>query len=254
MIIIDEKARTVTLQDESGARTYAFGSVEGFAAVSRAWLNASWDIKHVYSFTWLGRPVIQLPEDLLRVQEVIYKVRPDVIVETGVAHGGSLVFYASLCEALGHGRVIGIDIEIRPHNRRAIEEHTLFKRIELLEMSSIDPECLAELSSRIPPAAKTMIILDSKHTRDHVLAELNHFAPLVSIGSYIVVNDGIMAAVAGGPRTAQDWAWNNPLSAIDEFLAGNAGFACEEPEWLFNESLGRERVSYWPRAYLRRIR
>src|SRR5919197_2875293 len=120
-LTIDPAAELVTVEDGDGARSYPFDSREAFRAVSDAWLRLGWDQKYVYSFTWLGRPVIQLPEDLLRVQEVIAAVQPDVIVETGVAHGGSLVFYATLCRALGGGRVVGVDIEIRPHNRQAIE-------------------------------------------------------------------------------------------------------------------------------------
>src|SRR5688572_3738973 len=122
--VIDETERLVIVTEADGAeRRYPMASAEGFAAASRAWLRAGWDAKHVYSFTWLGRPMIQLPEDMVRLQEIIHAERPDIVVETGVAHGGSLVFYASLFEAMGHGRVIGIDIDIRPANRAAIEAH-----------------------------------------------------------------------------------------------------------------------------------
>src|ERR1700741_4374730 len=120
---VDEERAEVIVSDGGRETRYPLASAEGFAAVSRAWIRAGWDTKHVYSFTWLGRPIIQLPEDMFRLQEGIYRGRPDVIVETGVAHGGSLVFYAGLCRLMGQGRVIGVDIEIRPHNRAAIEAH-----------------------------------------------------------------------------------------------------------------------------------
>src|SRR6266581_4171607 len=143
MIIIDQDRVIV---DEGGApkREFPLGSPEGFRVLSDLWLRSGWETKHVYSFTWLGRPIIQLPEDLIRIQEVIYRVQPDVIVETGIAHGGSLVFYASLCKAMGRGRVIGIDIEIRKHNRAAIQAHSLFDLITLVEGSSIDPTVVSQ--------------------------------------------------------------------------------------------------------------
>ncbi len=142
---IDLERALVETEDGDGVRTYELDSPEAFALVSEAWLRAGWDAKYVYGFTWFGRPVIQLPEDLVRVQEAIYRVRPTVILETGIAHGGSLVFYASLCKAMGRGRVVGIDIEIRPHNRRALEEHPLFDLITLYEGDSTDPELVARI-------------------------------------------------------------------------------------------------------------
>src|SRR3954469_20722919 len=125
MITIDEDKGLVSVDGPEGRVSHALASPEAFAIVSRAWLRCGWDTKYVYGFSWMGRPIIQLPEDMLRIQEVIYRVKPDVIIETGVAHGGSLIFYASLCKAMERGRVIGIDIEIRPHNRSAIEAHEM---------------------------------------------------------------------------------------------------------------------------------
>ena len=245
-------AATVTATDDGESRTYPFDSGEAFQLVSDAWLRVGWDQKYVYSFTWLGRPVIQLPEDLLRVQEVIASVAPDVIVETGVAHGGSLVFYATLCQALGRGRVVGVDIEIRPENRRAIEEHPLFGLIDLIEGSSTDTATLAAVEAAIGPDATVLVLLDSDHSKEHVLAELRAYGGLVTPGSYLVVMDGIVERLAGAPRSRPDWTWNNPLSAIDEFLREDRRFVAEEPAFAFNEGLVTERVSYWPRAYLRR--
>jgi len=251
--IIDEGRSSVVFRDDEGAELcYPLQSAEGFAAVSRAWLRAGWDTKYVYGFSWLGRPVIQLPEDMIRIQEVIYDLQPDVIVETGVAHGGSLIFYAGLCTAMGKGRIIGVDIEIRPHNRKAIEEHRLSQMITLIQGSSTDVATVQRVKDRIGAAEKVLVLLDSNHLKDHVLSELEAYSSLVTPGSYIIACDGIMKQVTGAPRTREDWAWNNPLSAIDEFLERHPEFECVEPEWPFNESFVHERVTYWPRGYLRR--
>jgi cephalosporin hydroxylase len=252
MIKIDLTTRAVIVGDGSEQRTISFASPEAFEIVSKAWLNAGWDAKYVYSFSWFGRPIIQLPEDMIRIQEVIYALKPDVIVETGVAHGGSLVFYASLFEAIGNGRVIGVDIEIRPHNRRAIESHHLFHRITLIEGSSVSPKTLAAVRSQIALDDKVLVVLDSNHTRDHVLAELEQYGPLVSPGSYIIACDGIMAEVVGGPRTQSDWSVNNPISAVNDFVAKHPQFTIEEPAWPFNEGAVQKRVTYWPRAFVKR--
>lgn len=225
---------------------------KAFTVISDAWLRAGWDTKYVYGFSWLGRPVIQLPEDMLRIQEVIYDIKPDVIVETGVAHGGSLIFYASLCTAIGKGRVIGIDIEIRPHNRAAIEEHRLSPLISLVEGSSIDADIVQSVKDQIGAAETVLVLLDSNHLKDHVLAELEAYSPLVSPGSYIVACDGIMQQVVGAPRTSEDWSWNNPISAVNDFIAKHPEFECVEPAWPFNEGKLTQRVTYWPKAYLKK--
>lgn len=250
--IINEEDATVIVRGEGEERTFAMASAEGFAAASRAWLRAGWDAKYVYSFTWMGRPIIQLPEDMIRLQELIWTERPDVIVETGIAHGGSLIFYASLFEAMGNGRVIGVDIEIRPHNRSAVEAHPMFRRIEMLEGSSTSPDVIADVRNRIGEDEKVMVVLDSNHSREHVLAELRGYAPLVKPGGYLVATDGIMQQVVGGPRSAPDWDTNNPQQAARDFVAENPDFVIEEPEWLFNEGAVRERVTYWPSCYVRR--
>lgn len=253
--IIDEGAAVVTVVDQEGRESiFPMASAEAFKAASDAWLRVGWDAKHVYSFTWMGRPIIQLPEDMVRLQELIWTHKPDVIVETGVAHGGSLIFYASLFEAMGHGRVIGIDIDIRAHNRSAIEAHPMAGRIAMVEGSSIDDDTVAAVRSQIGKGEKVLVILDSNHLYDHVLAELRVYAPLVDVGGYIVSTDGIMQQVVGAPRSAPDWATNNPQEAARDFVAENSDFVIEEPEWLFNEGLVRERVTYWPGCYVKRIR
>jgi cephalosporin hydroxylase len=252
--IIDEESGEVIVRDGGAETRFPLESADAFAAASRAWLRAGWDTKYVYSFTWLGRPVIQLPDDLLRIQEVIYKVRPDVLIETGIAHGGSLIFYASLFKAMGSGRAIGIDIDIRAHNRAAIERHELFPLITLIEGSSIAPETVARAREFIRPGERVMVVLDSHHLRDHVLAELRFYAPLVSVGSYVVVADGIMEDLVGAPRSRPDWKWNNPRRATLDFLAESKDFAQEEPDFPFNEGAVKTRVTYWPNAFLRRLK
>jgi len=254
MLTIDEARGEVVLHGGDGSRrTLGLGTPEGFAAVSAAWLRCGWDAKYVYGFSWLGRPIIQLPEDLVRMQELIWRVRPDVIVETGVAHGGSLVFYASLFAAIGAGRVIGIDVAIRPANRAAIEAHPLAPRIALIEGSSIDPATAAAARALIDPHERVLVVLDSDHSRAHVRAELELYAPLVAPGGYVVVCDGIMADFAGTPRGQPGWAEDNPVAAVQDFLATTDQFVEEEPEFPFNEGAVRSRVTYWPRCYLRRV-
>lgn len=253
MLTIDEARGEVVLQEGDGARrVLRLDSAEAFEAVSAAWLRCGWDVKYVYGFSWFGRPIIQLPEDLVRMQEVVWRLRPDVIVETGVAHGGSLVFYAGLFAAMGHGRVIGVDIEIRPPNRAAIEAHPLAPRIALVEGSSVAPETVAAVRARIAPGERVLVVLDSNHSRAHVRAELELYAPLVSPGSYIVVCDGSMAAFAGSPRGRPEWAHDNPTAAATDFLAASGEFVEEEPPFPFNEGAVRARVTYWPRCFLRR--
>ena len=249
MITIDGDRVVVIEGDE---RTeFNIGSSEAFRILSRIWLRSGWDNKYVYSFSWLGRPIVQLPEDLIRIQEVIYRVRPDVIVETGVAHGGSLVFYASLCRAMASGRVIGVDLEIRAQNRSAIDEHPLRSLITLIEGNSIDSATVEQVRAEIHPDETVIVLLDALHTKEHVLAELRAYSKLVSAGSYIVAMDGIMEEVAGAPRSQPDWTWNNPRRAALEFVKENSMFRIEEPTFLFNEGQISERVTYWPGAFIR---
>lgn len=253
MISIDLENGFVTTDEGGEAQVFRLDTPEAFALISNAWLRAGWDNKHVYSFTWMGRPIIQLPEDMIRIQETIYAVKPDVIIETGVAHGGSLIYYASLLKAMERGRVIGVDIEIRPHNRVAIESHELFPLITLIEGDSIAPETIARIKSLVQPDDRVMVFLDSRHTKDHVLAELNAYAPLVSRNSYIVAMDGIMESLTGAPRTEPDWKWNNPKSAAGEFVEQHPEFVIEDPPFLFNEGTVTERVTYWPGGFIKRI-
>ena len=252
MLTIDEERQRVVVTDADGRyRVHALDTPEAFALVSDAWLRCGWDVKYVYGFTWMGRPVIQLPEDLLRIQEVVWQVQPDIIVETGVAHGGSLVFYASLLTTRA-GRVIGIDRDIRPANRRALLQHPLATAITLIDGDSAAAATAAQVRAAIPDGARVMVILDSDHSRAHVAAELALYADLVSPGSFIVVCDGIMARLTGAPRSQPDWAWNNPQAAVAAFLAQRADFSVEEPAFAFNEGKVRDRVTYCPKCFLRR--
>jgi cephalosporin hydroxylase len=250
---IDTDSQTLIVRGAKEESKLPLYSVQAFEILSDCWVKVGWSMKYPYTFSWMGRPFIQLPEDVLRIQEVIYRIRPDYIVETGVAHGGSLVFYASLFEAMGHGRVIGVDIEIRPHNRKAIEEHEMFRRIELIEGSSTAPEIVAEVKSRIPKGSKVLVILDSNHTRAHVLAELEAYHDLVMPGSYIVATDGVMSEVADTPRGTPGWIDDNPTQAARDFAAKHPEFTIEQPVWLFNESELGKNITHWPGAYLRRV-
>lgn len=253
MLKIDMERGVVHLDGPDGSAELAIGSPEAFRAISKAWLRSGWDAKYVYGFSWMGRPIIQLPEDMMRIQELIYALRPDVVVETGIAHGGSLIFYAGLMTAMNHGRVIGVDIEIRKHNREAILTHEMVGRIEMIEGSSVDPAVVADVRSRIRPGEKVLVLLDSNHSRQHVLEELRAYGDIVSNGSYIVACDGIMQDVVGGERTAPDWGTNNPQFAVKDFLGERSDFILEEPAFPFNEGQIHERVTYWPNAYLRRV-
>lgn len=239
----------ITLSDGT---QLSLASREAFSIISQAWLRSGWDTKYVYGFSWMGRPIIQLPEDLIRIQEVIYQVEPDVIIETGVAHGGSLVFYATLLNAIGKGKVVGVDIEIRDHNRVEIENHALSRLITLIEEDSVSDNALSDVAENISEEDTVMVILDSSHTKEHVLAELNSYSKFVTENSFLVVCDGIMANLSGAPRTLPEWEWDNPLSAIKEFLPENGNFKLEEPVPQFNEGEVVERVTYWPNAYLRK--
>ncbi|MHC5022851.1 MAG: cephalosporin hydroxylase family protein [Planctomycetota bacterium] len=250
---IDTDAHLVHVEDGDGARTLEMASPQAFEAVSQAWLRCGWDVKHVYSFSWLGRPIIQLPEDVVRLQELIWNVKPRVIVETGIAHGGSLVLSASMCALQGFGRVIGIDVEIRAHNRAAIEAHPLAGLITMLEGDSKDPATIEQVRRLVGNEAPVMVMLDSSHERDHVHAELEGYGPLVTPGSYIIAMDGITQDLVGAPRSREDWAWNNARRAAADFVARSDEFELCEPDFAFNEGLVRRRVTYWPGGIIRRI-
>lgn len=214
------------------------------------WICDTAKYKYTYNFTWLGRPIIQFPQDIVALQEIIWEVKPDLIIETGIARGGSLVFSASMLELLGgSGQVIGIDIEIRRHNRLRIEKHPMFKRIIMIEGSSIDPLVVSKIKKYVKGKKRVLVYLDSNHTKDHVLKELEFYSPFVSKGSYLIVFDTVVEDM---PKSFfQDKPWgkgNNPKTAVMEFLRKNKNFE-------INKSIQQKLlITVAPEGFLRRIK
>ncbi len=251
---VDTELATMVVERGDGVDELPLHSVEAFRQLNRTWVEVGWALKYPYQFTWLGRPIVQLGDDVVTIQEVLWRVRPDVVIETGVAHGGSLVLSASICRAAGRGRVIGVDIEIRAHNRAAIEQHELASMITLVEGSSTDPKIVDHVRSLVHPGETVLVILDSNHTRQHVFDELLAYSGLVTEGSYIVATDGIMGDVAHSPRGDASWTTDNPLHAARDFLAGHPEFELDDPPpKVFDEAVdGIPRATHWPGAFLRR--
>ena len=251
-LTIDTENKTVVQQTADQKHEYNLYSKDAFEILSNIWLKVGWSQRYDYTYTWLGRPIIQLPNDMIRLQEVIYCVKPDVIVETGIAHGGSLIFSASLCKAIGKGRVIGVDIEIRPHNRKAIEEHSLSPLVTLVEGSSIDPAVVQFVKSMIQSGETALVLLDSNHTKQHVLMELDAYHDIVTPGSFIVATDGVMKDLYDVPRGKPEWSYDNPSAAAFEFVKNHEEFVLEQPDWPFNESTLNHNITHWPNAWIRR--
>jgi cephalosporin hydroxylase len=205
--------------------------------------------KYTYNFTWLGLPIIQFPQDLQAIQEIIWSVKPDVIIETGIAHGGGLVFYASMLELLGgDGQVVGVDIDIRAHNRARVESHPLARRIQMLQGSSVDEEIVRRVSV-LARGKKTLVILDSNHTHEHVLSELRLYSPLVSCGSYVVIFDTTIEDQPEGFFKDRPWSKsNNPKTAVREFLQTNNRFVIDK------EIEGKLLITVARDGYLRCVR
>ncbi len=200
------------------------------ANLTDRWIRESAKYKYSYNFSWLGRPIIQYPQDILVLQEIVWKVKPDLIIETGVAHGGSVIFYASMLELLGSsGKVIGIDIDIRKHHRAAIESHPMFRRVELIEGSSTDRDIINRVAREADQADAVMIVLDSNHTHDHVLKELTLYSPFVTKGSYLVVLDTIVEDLPDDFFPDRPWGkGNNPKTAVWEFLESTNRFEIDK--------------------------
>jgi cephalosporin hydroxylase len=219
----------------------------GFRALSVEWLTQSVPYEYVYHFKWLGMPIIQMPVDMIAIQEVIWRVRPRLVIETGVARGGSVVFYASLLELLGgDGRVIGVEVGLRPHNRRAIVEHPLAHRIDLIDGSSISPEVMEQVRAHAAGRAPIVVILDSNHTHDHVCAELELYGALVTKDSYMIVLDTVIEELPGSLYPDKAYGpGNNPKTAIHAFLKRSSRFAIDEE---FDRKL---LVSAAPNGFLR---
>lgn len=247
MTALDPKAidPIVTVRTAEGEQDVNVYSVEGFAILANLWTRAGWQQKISYEATFLGIPIIQLPEDILILQELIWRTRPTAIIECGVAHGGALILYASMLELLGRGRTIGVDIEIRKYNRRAIESHPMSKRITLIEASSTEPATFDEVQRLLYPNDQVMVTLDSNHTRDHVRAELELYGPLVTPGGYVVVFDSVMSLVNDAPNGKPEWSTDNPLAAVEGFLQSH-------PEFEQDRSAERLGATYCTGGFLRR--
>ena len=206
--------------------------------------------KYSYNFSWMGRPIIQYPQDIIAMQEIIWNLNPDLIIETGIAHGGSLIFFASMLELLGgKGKVLGIDIDIREHNRREIETHPMFKHITMIEGSSIDDRVIEQVRKFANGKKRVLVCLDSLHTHDHVLRELEAYTPMVSLGSYCVVFDTIVEDMPDEYSHDRPWGkGNNPKTAVWKFLKGNDRFVIDKE--IENKLL----ISTCPDGYLKCVR
>lgn len=210
---------------------------------------ASNKAQYSYNFSWMGRPIIQYPQDMVAMQEIIWEIKPDLIIETGIAHGGSLVFYASMLELIGDGEVLGIDIDIRDHNRKEIEKHPMYKRIKMIQGSSTSDEVLIEVRKVVSSKKRVIVVLDSNHTHDHVLKELELYHPFVTKGSYLVVFDTIVEDLPEGYLPGRPWGTGrNPKTAVHAFLVGNTDFVIDKN--IDNKLL----ISVAPDGYLRRAK
>jgi cephalosporin hydroxylase len=234
------------LVDDNNAEIDIYGQ-EGLHALAELWIKTSAHNRIMYEPTWMGIPIIQYPGDVLMMHELIWKVRPQVIIETGLAHGGTALFYASMLELLGRGKVISIEVEIRQYNRVAIMGHPMAHRVEMIEGSSIAESSLADVKSRIGADQKVLVTLDSNHSYDHVRQELELYAPLVSEGSYLVAMDGAQQLVADMPNGKPEWREDTPLRAIHDFLK-------DHPDWEIDPHYNRLLVTSNPDAFLRRKR
>jgi len=199
-------------------------------AFSRIWVREITKYKYAYNFTWMDRPIIQFPQDMVVMQELIWQVKPDLIIETGIAHGGSLIFYASMLELIGEeGQILGLDIDIREHNRIEIEKHKMFKRITMIQGSSIDENIAKQVYEFAKDKQRVLVVLDSNHTHDHVLKELELYSPLVTKGSYLVVFDTVVEDMPEDFFPDRSWGkGNNPKTAVWEFLKQNDRFEIDK--------------------------
>lgn len=226
------------------------GERSDVAELTNRWMTEVSRDRYSYHFEWMGRPIIQFPQDMIAMQEIIWRVRPDLIIETGVARGGSVIYYASLLELIGgDGLVLGIDVDIRPHNRKAIESHPMAGRIRLVEGSSVDPDIAAEAAALAKQARTVLVALDSNHTHEHVLRELELYSPLVSRDSYLVVFDTVIEEMPEDFYPDRPWGrGNNAKTAVDAFLAGNDTF---EIDAAIDHKL---QITVARSGYLRRVR
>ena len=228
----------------------AMGNEKSLNEITKQWLIATSRFEYSYHFTWLGRPIIQFPQDIIAMQEIIWQVKPDLVIETGIAHGGSLIFSASMLELLGgDGQVLGIDIDIREHNRVEIEKYPMYKRIAMIEGSSIDDKIAGKVYDFAKGRKRVMVFLDSMHTHDHVLRELQLYSPLVTKGSCLVVFDTVIEDMPEDFFPDRPWCkGNNPKTAVWEFLKKNNRFEIDKS--IENRLL----ITVAPDGYLRCIK
>ncbi len=205
--------------------------------------------KYSYNFSWMGRPIIQYPQDMIAMQEIIWNLKPDLIIETGIAHGGSIIFSASLLEIIGKGEVLGIDVDIREHNRAEIEKHPMFNRITMIGGSSVHSEVIEQVRTHVAGKLTVMVVLDSNHTHKHVLSELELYSPFVTKDSYIVVFDTILEDMPENACSNRPWGkGNNPKTAVHEFLKTHDEFVIDKD--IENKLL----ITAAPDGYLRRVK
>lgn len=237
----------ITVEHDDGkTESVELYSEEGIDFISGLWVKLYAYYKYTHNITWMGVPIIQFPEDIIMMQELIWKIRPDVIVECGLAHGGSTLFYASLLELMGKGIVIGLDVEIRQYNKIAIKNHPLSWRVKMIECSSVSEEAITRVKEFIKPSDKVLVVLDSNHSKNHVAKELSVYKDVVTPGSYLVAMDGAQAFVWDTPSGKPEWKEDNPLTAIEEFMKDNNAFEIDD-------HYTRLKVTSNPKAFLRRI-
>lgn len=250
MIKINKMDPIQEFQKECSERIASYSNNHKLIESAQEYLQESCAIKYSYNFSWMGRPIIQYPEDIVAMQEIIWKVKPDLIIETGIAHGGSIIFSASMLELLGgeNREVIGLDIDIRAHNRKEIESHPMFKRITMFEGDSTSPEIAKQVYDIAKKHEKILVCLDSNHTHDHVLKELKLYAPLVSAGSYCVVFDTVIEDLPDDMFPDRPWGHgNNPKTAVHEYLKDHS-------EFIIDKSIEQKLlVTVAPSGYLKRI-
>jgi len=235
--------------DEREQRVQSNASNAALVAAAQNFNTESNKAQYSYNFSWMGRPIIQYPQDMIAMQEIIWNIKPDLIIETGIAHGGSLIYYASILELIGNGEVLGIDIDIRTHNREQIEKHPMFKRITMLEGSSLSSEIVQQVADIAKDKKTILVSLDSNHTHEHVLKELELYAPFVTKESYIVVFDTIVEDLPEGYLPGRPWGkGNNPKSAVYAFLSDRTDFVIDHQ--IDNKLL----ISVAPEGYLKRVK
>ena len=234
----DQRRYALAIAEDSGLQTDALSVLERSD-------RYGWS----YTWSWLGVPVIQMPEDIVTMQQIVWETQPEVVIETGVARGGSVLLYASILEMVGEGKVVGIDIDIRPHNRDSIEQHPLANRVTLIEGSSIDPVVVARVGEESAGCERVMVVLVSSHSHDHVLAELRAYGPMVTVGQFLVVADTVVEQLPKQTHRPRPWGpGDNPATALDCYL--------REVDWFEQDEFhnGRLLLTSSPGGYLRRVR